>query len=81
MRSPFNGGFNPAAVTAGSTVGLTYTYWTNAEQLLPMPHQQMATAGTHIGIKEPLNAGCFNIKPVQRLTDAISYQCSNCKYL
>jgi gliding motility-associated-like protein len=53
-----------AAVTAGSTAGLTYTYWSDAAATIAYTSQTVATAGTYyIKGSDPLT-GCYDIKPV-----------------
>jgi gliding motility-associated-like protein len=50
-------------ITAGSSTGLTFTYWTNAAATIAYPTPESAGAGTYY-IKGTATTGCYDIKPV-----------------
>ena len=61
--SPGTVNITAAAVTAGSTAGVTLTYWTNAAATIPYTTPTAATQGTYY-IKATSAAGCVDIKSV-----------------
>jgi hypothetical protein len=53
-----------ATITAGSSAGLTYTYWTDAAATIPLANfTTVNTSGTYY-IKGTAGTNCFDIKPV-----------------
>ncbi|MCR4031324.1 MULTISPECIES: gliding motility-associated C-terminal domain-containing protein [Flavobacterium] len=52
-----------ATITAGSTTGLTYTYWTDATATTPLTNFSAAIPGTYY-IKGTNASNCYDIKPV-----------------
>ena len=61
--SPLKADLTSSAVTAGSTPGLTFTYWTNAGATTALATPSSAGEGTYY-IKGTLGTQCFDIKPV-----------------
>ncbi len=61
--SPGTANITLAAITAGTTAGVTLTYWTNAAATIPFATPTVATNGTYY-IKATTAAGCTDIKPV-----------------
>ncbi len=53
-----------AAITAGSSTGLTFTYWTDAATTLPFASPQSADAGVYYIKGTIASTGCFDVKPV-----------------
>ncbi|TDO77976.1 gliding motility-associated-like protein [Flavobacterium chryseum] len=61
--SPSKVDITAPAITAGSTTGLTFSYWTNAAATIAYSTPTVAAAGTYY-IKGTTAAGCSDIKAV-----------------
>ncbi|MDX2066859.1 MAG: PKD-like domain-containing protein [Haliscomenobacter sp.] len=65
-----------AAITAGSSTGLTLTYWRDAATTLPFANPQGADAGVYFIKGTIASTGCFDVKPVTvvigRIPDAVA---------
>jgi gliding motility-associated-like protein len=52
-----------SSITAGSSPGLTYTYWTDTEATIPFNSPKAANSGIYY-VKGTTSSGSYNIKPV-----------------
>ncbi|SFH24250.1 Ig-like domain-containing protein [Pontibacter chinhatensis] len=63
--SPTTVDLTAAAITSGSTPGLTFTYWTNEAATAPLSNPSAVAASGTYYIRGTSGAGCSVVRPVQ----------------